>query len=176
MNSWLYYLFFFFFSFFFFFFMAAPAACASSQARGWIGAVAAGLCLCHSHRKARSLTHWVRPGIKPTSSRTLVGFLTHWATMGTPWLYYINSLHTGFSNPNFLLLLNLFWIVWPSNFSKTLLSIEPFPSFFLGGGVHTHNMQKFPGLASNLCHISDARSFTGWATRELPFPSYLQTS
>ena len=33
---------------------------------------------------ARSLTHWVRPGIELTSSLILVGFLTHWTTMGTP--------------------------------------------------------------------------------------------
>ena len=31
----------------------------------------------------RSLTHWVRLGFKPTSSWILVGFLTHWATVGT---------------------------------------------------------------------------------------------
>ena len=31
-----------------------------------------------------SLTHWARPGIKHTSSWILVGFLTPWATMGTP--------------------------------------------------------------------------------------------
>ena len=31
-----------------------------------------------------ALTHWARPGIKCTSSWILVGFLTRWATMGTP--------------------------------------------------------------------------------------------
>ena len=31
------------------------------------------------------LTHWASPGTKPTSSWLLVGFLTHWATLGTPW-------------------------------------------------------------------------------------------
>ena len=30
------------------------------------------------------LTYWAKPGIKPTSSWILVGFLTHWATRGTP--------------------------------------------------------------------------------------------
>ena len=30
------------------------------------------------------LTHWARPGIQPTSSWILVGFLTHWATIGAP--------------------------------------------------------------------------------------------
>ena len=33
---------------------------------------------------ARSLAHWERPGIKPTSSWISVGFLTSWATTGTP--------------------------------------------------------------------------------------------
>ena len=37
---------------FFFFLSAAPAAYGSSQARGWIGPVAAGLC--HSHSNAGS--------------------------------------------------------------------------------------------------------------------------
>ena len=34
------------------------------------------------------LTHTSRPGIKPTSSWVLVGFLSHWATTGT--LNYVN--------------------------------------------------------------------------------------
>ena len=33
---------------------------------------------------ARSLAHWVRPGIKPAYSWILIGFLTRWATTGTP--------------------------------------------------------------------------------------------
>jgi len=41
--------------FFFFLFRAAPAACGSSQARGQIGAAAAGLY--HSHSNARSELH-----------------------------------------------------------------------------------------------------------------------
>ena len=36
------------------------------------------------HSNTRSLTHWARPGIEPASSWILVGFLTRWATMGTP--------------------------------------------------------------------------------------------
>ena len=76
----------------FFFFKAAPAAYGSFQARGQIGASAAGLH--HSHRKvglepclwptphttvhgnAESLTHWARPEIKHSSSRILVRFIT----------------------------------------------------------------------------------------------------
>ena len=34
------------------------------------------------------LIHWARPGIKPTSSWIQVGFLTQWATMGTPELSF----------------------------------------------------------------------------------------
>ena len=52
--------------FFYCYFRATSAACEGSQDRGQIGAVAAGLC--HSHSNARSLTHWVRPGIEPATS------------------------------------------------------------------------------------------------------------
>ena len=48
------------------FFLAAPVAYGGSQARGQIGAIAAGLH--HSHSNARSLTHGVRPGIRPEFS------------------------------------------------------------------------------------------------------------
>ena len=37
-----------------------------------------------AHGTTRSLTHWVRPGIKAASSWILVGWLTHWAIMRTP--------------------------------------------------------------------------------------------
>ena len=37
-----------------------------------------------AHGNIRSLTHWERPGIEPTTSCILVGFVTHWATTGTP--------------------------------------------------------------------------------------------
>ena len=32
--------------------------------------------------------HWARPDIKPAASWTLVGFLTHWTTMGTPSFFF----------------------------------------------------------------------------------------
>ena len=63
-------------------FMAAPVAYRVSQARRQIWAVATGLR--HSHSNVGSLTHWVRPGIEPASSRTLVRFVNRWATVGTP--------------------------------------------------------------------------------------------
>ena len=62
------------FFFFFCLFRASFVAYGGSQARG----------LHHSYSNARSLTHWVKPGIKPTSSWMLVGFVNHWAMMVTP--------------------------------------------------------------------------------------------
>ena len=37
-----------------------------------------------AHGNTGSLIHWVKSGIEPTSSWILVGFVTLWATMGTP--------------------------------------------------------------------------------------------
>ena len=85
-------------------FRAAPEAFGNYQARGQIGAPAAGL---HTtpqqhgiratsvtyttvHGDARSLTHWVRPWIEPASSWILVGFVNHWAMKGTP--YHLFSI------------------------------------------------------------------------------------
>ena len=78
--------------------MAAPKAYGSSQARDQIGSAAASLH--HSHTNTRSkpylwvnaaacgnagsLIHRARSGIKPESSGDYIGFLIHWATMGTP--------------------------------------------------------------------------------------------
>ena len=89
-----------FFFFFFFLFRAAPAAYGSFQARGRIRAVATGLqpqllqqqlglqatsaTYTTTHGSTGSLTHWARPGIKPTTSWILVGLINHWATAGTP--------------------------------------------------------------------------------------------
>ena len=69
---------------------AASAPYGSSQARGPIGATAAeptpqpqqcqipalSLTYTTAHGNVRSLTHWVRPRIKPKSSWILVGFVT----------------------------------------------------------------------------------------------------
>ena len=69
---------------FFLLFKAAPTACGSSQARGQIGVAVASLrhiwaasaTYTTVHSNVRSLIHWARPGIKPTSSWIPVGFLT----------------------------------------------------------------------------------------------------
>ena len=60
--------------FFFFFFFFFRAALVSSQGRDQIRATAASLR--HSHSNSRSLTHWVRPGIKPAFSWKVVRFIT----------------------------------------------------------------------------------------------------
>ena len=73
----------------------APAAYGSSQARGQTGAAATSQPQQCQVRAASdtyttacsntgSLTHWARPGVEPTSSWMLVGFLIRWATKGTP--------------------------------------------------------------------------------------------
>ena len=78
---------------YFLLFRATLEAHGSSQARGRIGATAAGLCHSHSHNNtgsephlrpitahgnARSLTLRVKPGIEPSCSWILTGFLNHW--------------------------------------------------------------------------------------------------
>ena len=70
------------FIFYFFSLRATPEAHGSSQAKGWIGAAAAGLH--HSHSNAGSLTSWAGPGIEPASSWILVELVNHWATTRTP--------------------------------------------------------------------------------------------
>ena len=78
--------------FFFFFFRAATAAYGSSQAKGWIRAVATSLrhslhqrgcgiramSTTHTtaHSNAGSPTHWARPGIEPMSSWLLGRFIS----------------------------------------------------------------------------------------------------
>ena len=44
-----------------------------------------------AHGIARSLTHWMRLGIKPATSWFLVGFVNHWATTGTPKMEDVNE-------------------------------------------------------------------------------------
>ena len=71
---------------YFYFFRAPPSACGSSQTRGRIGAIAAGLH--HSHSNSGSLTHWARPGIEPVSSWILIRFSHHCVKKGTPGLWF----------------------------------------------------------------------------------------
>ena len=94
-----------FYLFIYLIFRAAPAAYGSSQARGWIGATAGAMPQSQQHRiwaesvtyttahsNARSLTHWVRPGIEPSTSWFLVSFVS-----AVPWrelLYHTFFIRT----------------------------------------------------------------------------------
>ena len=92
---------FFFFFGLFAFSRATPTAYGGSQARGLIRSVAAGLRQSHSNVGSKprlqptpQLTatpdlHWARPGIEPTTSWFLVGFVNHWATTGTPLTFFL---------------------------------------------------------------------------------------
>ena len=83
-----------FFSFFFSCFLGLPPATyGSSEARGWIRALATGL----HHRRSNtgSLTHRAKPGIKPASSWMLVRF--RWAMKGTPDISFILTIYSTIS-------------------------------------------------------------------------------
>ena len=69
------------------FYSASQVAYGNSQARGPIGATAAGLCHSHSnniskpclstaHGNTRSSTQWAKPEMKPASSWILVEFVS----------------------------------------------------------------------------------------------------
>ena len=86
-------------------FRASPVAYGCSQARGQIRAAAADcchshsntgcedhLCLHHSSQQYQNLNPRVEPGIQPTFSQTLVRFVIHWATTGTPKIVLIWSV------------------------------------------------------------------------------------
>ena len=118
-HAHIYILFFFFFYFCSFFFRAAPAAYGSSQAKGLIGTITAGLC--HSHSNARS-----EPQLQPTpqpqqrqiramsESYTTThgndGFLTHWARQGLnlkPHGSYLDSFPLCHNRNSYILFLTL---------------------------------------------------------------------
>ena len=70
---------------FFFFLRAAHEAYGGSQARGLIYTSL-------HHSNARSLTHWARPGIEPTTSRFLVGFVSTLPQQKLLVHYFISTL------------------------------------------------------------------------------------
>ena len=73
-----------FYFYFSFFFRATPVAYGSSWDRVEWGAAG----LHHSHSNTPSLTHQVRPGIKPASSWILVGFVIRCIPMETPTIHF----------------------------------------------------------------------------------------
>ena len=111
----------FFFFFFFIHFRAASVAHGGSQARWWIGAIAAGLHHRHSNTRSElhlqptpqlntwSLIHRARPGIEPTFPWMLVRFVSTEPQWELPYFlflsYFANSLN--FSN----IVINIFVVV-----------------------------------------------------------------
>ena len=77
----LYYL----FIYLFIYLLATLAAYGGSQARGLIGSTT--VSLCESHSNARSLTHWVGPGIEPVTSWVPSQIRFCCATAGMPYFY-----------------------------------------------------------------------------------------
>ena len=49
----------------------------------------------------RSLTHWVRSWVKLASSCIVVGYLTHWTTVGMPRVHIFNHYASGFRSKFF---------------------------------------------------------------------------
>ena len=115
---------------------AAPSAYRGSQARGWIGAVAAGLrqsqqcgiratseTYTTSHGNTRSLTHWAMPWIEPATSWFLVGFTNHCAAVGIP------------EHQIYIYIYNILWMLFPGVVQCTACtsiqgSLETQDSFF----------------------------------------------
>ena len=60
-----------------------------------------------AHSNAGSLIQWARPGIEPTSSWILTGFVNHWAMKGTPALIFLIHCTTA-ETPSCILFLAVF--------------------------------------------------------------------
>ena len=91
-----------------------------------------------SWQRAKFLTHWVRPGIKPTSSRILVRFLTHWATLGTPASVFISpdSYHLLSCSSDSALTLIFYFSIYPVSSFKMLV-------LFLRACKHVKSLSHF---------------------------------
>ena len=68
-----------------------------SQARGQIEVTVAGLHHGQAHGNTRFLTHWVRPGIEPMSSWTLVRFISTETQWELP-IFYLDCIRIRFAD------------------------------------------------------------------------------
>ena len=75
-------------TFFFLSFLGLHQPTPESQQCG-IWAMSATYTTAHGNVGPQSLTHWARPGIEHTTSWFLVGFVNHWATIGTPLMFLL---------------------------------------------------------------------------------------
>ena len=155
----------------------------SSQAKGWIGAVAKGLHHSHSnagsephlqsipqqlgmraasvsytlaHGNARSLAHWARPGIKPASWWMPVRFVSAELQQELLPLLFLFLLSTPrFSKWHFLSLFAQISCLSTSSIYNMVYHYAEVPSDFFFFLGHICGMQKFLGLGMNPCHRSD---------------------
>ena len=118
-----------------------------------------------AHGNARSLTHWVRPGIEPATLWFLVGFVNHCATMEIPCLstFYISV---------FLFISHVLF----SCFLFSGLHLQHMEDPQLGAELELyvpqpqqHQLQAM-SLTYSTAH-SSARSLTHWARPEIKHAS-----
>ena len=103
-----------------------------------------------AHGNARSPTQWARPGIKPSTSRFLVGFINHRATTGTPHLKFLLSFIMALKEFKvFFLLLLLFF---GGSFLAAPQHMEaPRPGIRCTPG---HDLSRSCGKARSLTHCA----------------------
>ena len=117
----------------------------------------------------RSPTRWARPGIKPASSWILIGFVTHWATMGTPIMAILKWNCTWVAVKNTMplggLLLRACTFTHPS--FCTVISALPQKSFWPHGPPGRPRMMCLePVLFTTLNVHLTAKSFWIWGRGE----------
>ena len=142
------------------------------------------LTIAHGH--AGSLTHWVRPGIEPTSSWILVRFVTaepQWeCPKGYPHQPFIRSVNrVDDAEANWKMARrgqckgeateSSFSFLFPFLFFSLLPSLPPFAELEAGG--NSQDQELNPHHQSDpSCYSDNAGSLTHWATKGLqhPFP------
>ena len=143
---------------FFCLFRATNAAYGISQARGWIGALAAAYATATAcqigvmsetytavHGNARSLIHWARPGIKPVSSSMLVRFITVESQQELP-RGFLSERAVGFCQ-------QLFCIYWedPMVFILQFVNVVYHTDWFSDFEKSLHPWDKFPLMYDPFC-------------------------
>ena len=124
-------------------------------------------CICDQHHslwQCRSLIHWVKPGIKPTSSWVLVGFLTCWATVGAPHLLFMVFVQRRRVECSF----------FHSCTSGSLPFREQFRYHLLSNGFPDHTLKiTFPHTHSPVSLSSGLFPFHHLPDSEISLPVYL---
>ena len=134
------------------FFRAARMPYGNSQARDPIGVTS--VTYAKACGNTGSLTHQARPGIEPTCSWILVGFLTYWATTATPSVesfYICSNTSPSFSHaphpPHIFLLLHRKTFQWLSTLIIFISSFSTHSS--------AHSFLDFPTCHSVIINPED---------------------